>query len=123
MMKISAGRLSAGRPTYLECNVTRRERKMRPRRLILFCAVLAALPGSAVGQTEPASATGSVLFASCQAHEPRCGAYLQGVLDMMNGEIGRASGRERVCQYVSISVGDGAIKKKKPQHNTNQKTH
>ena len=85
MMKISAGRLSAGRPTYLECNVTRRERKMRPRRLILFCAVLAALPGSAVGQTEPASATGSVLFASCQANEPRCGAYLQGVLDMMIG--------------------------------------
>src|SRR3546814_12686437 len=31
----------------------------------------------------PASATGSALFVSCQANEPRCGAYLQGVLDMM----------------------------------------
>src|SRR3546814_19629447 len=26
--------------------------------------------------------------------------------------IGRASGRERVCQYVSISVGGGSLKKK-----------
>src|SRR3546814_4593142 len=41
-----------------------------------------ALPIS-IGQTEPASATGSALFVSCQANEPRCGAYLQGVLDMM----------------------------------------
>src|SRR3546814_20158404 len=57
--------------------------KMRPRQLMLFCAVLAALPGSAVGQTEPASAMGSALLASCQANEPGCGAYLQGVLDMM----------------------------------------
>jgi len=57
--------------------------KMRPRQLLLFCALSAALPGSALGQAEPASATGSALFASCQASEPRCGAYLQGVLDMM----------------------------------------
>src|SRR3546814_18062377 len=28
-------------------------------------------------------------------------------------EIGRASGRERVCQYVSISVVAGSLKKKK----------
>ena len=56
---------------------------MRPRRWILLCAALAALPDSAIGQTEPASATGSALFVSCQANEPRCGAYLQGVLDMM----------------------------------------
>src|SRR3546814_16891397 len=28
-------------------------------------------------------------------------------------EIGRASGRERVCQYVYISVGAGSLKKKK----------
>src|SRR3546814_16823676 len=33
--------------------------------------------------TEPASVTGAALFVSCQANEPRCGAYLQGVLDMM----------------------------------------
>lgn len=56
---------------------------MRPRRWMLLCAALAALPGSANGQSEPASATGSALFVSCQANEPRCGAYLQGVLDMM----------------------------------------
>ena len=55
---------------------------MRPRRWILLCAALAALPDSAIGQTEPASATGSALFVSCQANEPRCGAYLQGVLGM-----------------------------------------
>src|SRR3546814_14482653 len=30
-------------------------------------------------------------------------------------EIGRASCRERVCQYVKISVGAGALKKKKQQ--------
>src|SRR3546814_11336554 len=57
--------------------------KMRPRQLMLFCAVLAALPGSAVGQTEPASAMGSALLASCQANEPGCGASLKGVPDMM----------------------------------------
>src|SRR3546814_15981176 len=28
-------------------------------------------------------------------------------------EIGRASGRERVCKYVEISVVDGPLKKKK----------
>src|SRR3546814_12977624 len=56
---------------------------MRPRRWSWVCAALAALPDSAIGQTEPASATGSALFVSCQANEPRCGAYLQGVLDMM----------------------------------------
>lgn len=56
---------------------------MRPRQLFLFCALSAALPGSALAQAEPASATGSALLASCQASEPRCGAYLQGVLDMM----------------------------------------
>lgn len=56
---------------------------MRPRLVILLCAALAALPSSAIGQTEPASAMGSALFKSCQANEARCGAYLQGVLDMM----------------------------------------
>src|SRR3546814_19049595 len=30
-------------------------------------------------------------------------------------EIGRASCRERVCQYVSISVVSGDVKKKKPK--------
>src|SRR3546814_18353306 len=57
--------------------------KMRPRQLMLFCAVLAALPGSAVGPKEPASAMGSPLLASCQANEPGYGAYLQGVISMM----------------------------------------
>src|SRR3546814_17025442 len=31
---------------------------------------------------------------------------------VMHGKIGRASCRERVCQYVSISVVAGALKKK-----------
>src|SRR3546814_14711729 len=31
-------------------------------------------------------------------------------------QIGRASCRERVCQYVSISVGAGSLKKKKKQN-------
>src|SRR3546814_21194114 len=33
--------------------------------------------------------------------------------DTMHGEIGRASCRERVCQYVEISVVDVQLKKKK----------
>src|SRR3546814_19165520 len=35
-------------------------------------------------------------------------------------EIGRASGRERVCQYVSISVVAGALTKKKQIENNNK---
>src|SRR3546814_14778387 len=35
-------------------------------------------------------------------------------------EIGRASGRERVCPYVEISVGAGSLKKKKDIHNTQE---
>src|SRR3546814_17970672 len=35
----------------------------------------------------------------------------------MDGKIGRASCRERVCQYVSISVAAGSLKKTKP-HNS-----
>lgn len=66
---------------------------MRPRRGVLLCVGLAFLPNSAIGQIEPAAKmTGSELVASCQANEPRCGAYLQGVLDMMivarNAECG-----------------------------------
>lgn len=56
---------------------------MRVRRTILLGAALAALPSSAIGQTESAAAMGSALFESCQANDPRCGGYLQGVLDMM----------------------------------------
>lgn len=67
---------------------------MRQRQRILLCAGLAFLPGSAIGQTEPASATGSELVTRCRANEPQCGAYLQGVLDMMivarNAECGAA---------------------------------
>src|SRR3546814_19096842 len=38
-------------------------------------------------------------------------------------EIGRASWRERVCQYVSISVGAGSLKKKtNTAHNSHQPT-
>src|SRR3546814_12036437 len=39
------------------------------------------------------------------------------------GEIGRASCRERVCQYVSISVVAVSLKKKKPRRNTNKCEH
>lgn len=56
---------------------------MRTRHLMLFSAALVAMPGSAIGQTEPASAMGSALFETCRANEPKCGAYLQGVLDKM----------------------------------------
>src|SRR3546814_12359880 len=35
-----------------------------------------------------------------------------GAIDKANREIGRASGEERVCQSVSISVGAGSLKKK-----------
>src|SRR3546814_20305188 len=34
------------------------------------------------------------------------------VVKVVDREIGRASGRERVCQYVSISVGAVSLKKK-----------
>src|SRR3546814_16597949 len=37
--------------------------------------------------------------------------------------IGRASCRERVGQYVLISVGAGSLKKKKPQSTTTEQTH
>src|SRR3546814_16611725 len=36
---------------------------------------------------------------------------IQGVPDMLNGEIGRASCRGRVCQYVYISVVAVSLKK------------
>src|SRR3546814_18258976 len=39
-------------------------------------------------------------------------AGLQTVLLEGGDEIGRASGRDRVCQYVEVSVGAGALKKK-----------
>src|SRR3546814_12008554 len=35
-------------------------------------------------------------------------------------EIGRASCRERVCQYVEIAVVDGALKKKKTKNKENK---
>src|SRR3546814_13878183 len=42
--------------------------------------------------------------------------------DLLRAEIGRASSRERVCKYVSISVGSGTIKThKKHRNNTNKK--
>src|SRR3546814_14756709 len=37
----------------------------------------------------------------------------QAVLSLLRGEIGRASCRERVCQYVWVSVVAGSVKKKK----------
>src|SRR3546814_21155893 len=36
------------------------------------------------------------------------------------GKIGRASGRERVCKYVSISVVAGTLKKKHHETNYNR---
>src|SRR3546814_18493228 len=41
-------------------------------------------------------------------------------------QLGRASGRERVCQYVSVSVGAVSVKKSKTTNqpkNTINKTH
>src|SRR3546814_18701783 len=37
--------------------------------------------------------------------------------DRVDIEIGRAAGRERVCQYVSIWVGSGSINKKTKNEN------
>src|SRR3546814_20137074 len=37
-------------------------------------------------------------------------------------QIGRASGRERVCQYGEISVGGGSVKKKIQKINAKRKT-
>src|SRR3546814_11412381 len=45
----------------------------------------------------------------------QCVGEFGGVLVGQIGEIGRASGRERVCQYVSISVVAVSFKKKKIQ--------
>src|SRR3546814_11778648 len=39
------------------------------------------------------------------------------------GEIGRASCRERVCQYVSISVFSGSLKKKQSNREINEDTN
>src|SRR3546814_15037815 len=33
--------------------------------------------------------------------------------DAVRGQIGRASGRERVCQYVEISVGAGSLQNRR----------
>src|SRR3546814_17256851 len=43
------------------------------------------------------------------------GDELAGLPRQLAREIGRASCRERVCQYVSISVGAGSLKKKKEE--------
>src|SRR3546814_19203161 len=53
-----------------------------------------------------------------QQHAGGVGVERAGVADLAGAaqpaglEIGRASCRERVCQYVSISVGAGSLKKK-----------
>src|SRR3546814_16663230 len=47
--------------------------------------------------------------------------FLWHLLARQRGEqIGRASGRERVCQYVSLSVVAGSLKKKKTQYGNNK---
>lgn len=50
----------------------------------LFAATAALAPAGALAQEEtPSNMQGSALLASCRANEPGCGAYLQGIVDMM----------------------------------------
>src|SRR3546814_18357365 len=55
------------------------------------------------------------------AHGERRGADRAAEIEGEDLEIGRASCRERVCQYVSISVVAGSLKKKNIEYNL--KTH
>src|SRR3546814_19364121 len=70
--------------------------------------------------------------APCALDRPRtvdalCGAsapHISGADQRLGtrGQIGRASCRERVCQYVYISVGAVSLKKKTPNYKPNKKT-
>ncbi|WP_263588474.1 Rap1a/Tai family immunity protein [Sphingopyxis sp. GC21] len=47
------------------------------------CLVSIALATPSHAQEQPTQGNGAALVANCRANSPVCGAYLQGVLDMM----------------------------------------
>lgn len=55
---------------------------MKTTYLIAACLATCSA-GAAYAQEQPTRTNGADLLASCRVGEPRCGAYLQGVLDMM----------------------------------------
>ena len=59
----------------------------------IFLSVALATPIRA--QEQPEHANGAELAASCRANNPACGAYLQGVLDMMIVARGSECGAPR----------------------------
>src|SRR3546814_11083157 len=64
----------------------------------------------------PAACTSTVACPTQVATMPRGAAKAggrDGLTATMSGQIGRASCRERVCQYVYISVVAGSLQKKK----------
>src|SRR3546814_11232805 len=72
--------------------------------------------GTIVGSLPGLTATMAVavLVPLTFAMEPASALILMGAIY----KLGRASGRERVCQYVSISVGAGSVKKKQQNKKT-----
>src|SRR3546814_13540011 len=67
---------------------------------------------------EPAPFVGRVIFVATPHRgsylaEYSLGGFIAGFVRLPFNQIGRASCRERVCQYVYISVGAVSLKKKK----------
>lgn len=50
--------------------------------LMAMCLAIGSI-APAQAQQQPTHANGADLLASCRGDQPQCGAYLQGVLDMM----------------------------------------
>ena len=61
------------------------ERTKTVKRATMILALMGAVAphAPALAQTKQSDMQGAALLASCRAAEQRCGAYLQGVLDMM----------------------------------------
>ena len=59
------------------------------------CLSSVVLAASSYAQEQPTHTNGSELVASCRANNPACGAYLQGVLDMMIVARGSECGAPR----------------------------
>lgn len=63
-----------------------------------------ALAAPVHAQEQPEHANGSELVASCRANNPSCGAYLQGVLDMMIVARGNECGAPRYDRNRLVSA-------------------
>src|SRR3546814_15249954 len=72
--------------------------------LLLCLGASLGVPGLVAYIMLYGAASGPVIVVSTTSTLDYLGGY---------GSIGRASCRERVCQYVSVSVGAGTLKKKK----------